>query len=102
MSLGKETSTYRRLTEKLSSKSIDQTPLQRTWSKRIQTNMKRVASTAASWRSLGDKIQKNLQENDTEDTPSTREMFKDLEQWLLQLLAEKKISSASLHREVKK
>ena len=64
--------------------------------------MRRVVSTAYSLKSPGDKIQRNVQENDTEDTTSTHKVFKDLEQWLLQPLAEKKISSTSLHREVKK
>ena len=46
--LGEGTSTYQRLTEELGSKSIKHMPLQKTRSKRFQTSMRRVVSTASS------------------------------------------------------
>ena len=89
--MGKRTSTYHRVSNETSSNTIDMTPSQRTWSKRFRTNICKVAATATSWRSPGDK--KDLQGNralveELENTPPMKELFKKVEQQLLQLISE--------------
>ena len=81
--LGKWTSTYHRVSEETSLNMIDMTPLQRKWSKRVQTIIRKVAATATGWRSPWDR--KELQENralteELENTPPTKEVFKKVEQ----------------------
>ena len=67
-------------------------------------NIRKVAATATSWRSPRDK--KDLQEDmalveDWEKTPTTTELFMKVNQLLLQLVLEGKISGTSLHNKVK-